>query len=312
MDRDGANLTYLAHSRTATANDGAMAQWSADGRRVYFKDRDDEQRLIAWVDMDSGEKQAIPGDLRMMSPTRNMNAYHTVCTDYADHEVVRQREKHGLFVQDLDTGQGRRLASVADCWEIHPRRAEIADWHLYIKHTKWTRDGERIMFVFTNEIRYSDKYVELPRVKDVYVINADGSGLKRVGEFGNHPLWHPNGEAILTNSPFEGRPANSLVLMDVDSGEYRLAAKSIGGFGHPSYSPDGLLIAVDHVLPREGTGSINLVHVEEDWTEHLLNVRVLDHSHVGTHLHPVWSHDGQQLLYASDASGLAQLCVVNI
>jgi Tol biopolymer transport system component len=312
MDRDGDNITYLAHSRAVSANDGAMAQWSFDGRRVYFKDRDGDQRLIAWVDIETGEKGALPGDLRMMSPSRNMNAYHTVCRDYPDHEIIRRREEHGLFVQDLDRGETRRLASVADCWRIHPRRDEIDHWHLYIKHSKWSRDGQRIMFVFTNEIRYAPKYAELPRVKDVYVVNAAGTGLKRVGEFGNHPLWHPNGREILTNSPFEGRPGNSLVLTNVDTGEQRLASASIGGSGHPSFSPDETRIAVDHVLNREGYGSINLVHVETDTVEHLVEVNVIDHSHIGTHLHPVWSRDGTQILYASDASGIAQLCVVDV
>ena len=69
---------------------------------------------------------------------------------------------------------------------------------------------------------------------------------------------------------------------------------------------------VDYVLSREGYGSLNLVDVETDRVEHLVQVRVVDHSHVGTHLHPVWSQDGKQILYASDASGTAQLCVVNV
>jgi Tol biopolymer transport system component len=30
------------------------------------------------------------------------------------------------------------------------------------------------------------------------------------------------------------------------------------------------------------------------------------------HLHPVWSRDSQQVLYTSDASGIAQLCVIDI
>ena len=168
------------------------------------------------------------------------------------------------------------------------------------------------MFVFTNEIRYSNKYCELPRVKDIYVVNADGTGLKRVGEFGNHPLWHPNGEEILTNSPFEDRPGNSLVLIDVETGSLRLATDKIGGFGHPSFSPDGSRIVVDYVLSGEGYGSLNLVEVESGHVEHLVQMRVHDHSHVGTHLHPVWRQDGKQIMYASDASGRAQLCVIDI
>ena len=312
MDRDGGNITYLSQSQAVSANDGAMAQWSFDGGRVYFRDQDREQRLVGWVEVANGERGSLPGDLRMLSPTANLNAYHTQCRDYPDHEIIRQRESHGLFVQDLETGKIRMLASVEDCRQQHPRRDEIANWHLYIKHSKWSCDGQHIMFVFTNEIHYASKYAELPRVKDVYVVNIDGGNLKRVGEFGNHPIWHPNGREVLTNSPFPDRPGNSLVLTDVETGARRLAATSISGAGHPSFSPDGSRIAVDHVLAREGYGSINLVYVAEDTVEHLVDVRVLDHSHVGTHLHPVWSRDGRQILFASDATGVAQLCVIDV
>ena len=312
MDDDGGNLRRLASSRAMSSNDGAMAQWSADGRRIWFKDREGDKLLIAWADPEMGETGSYPGDLRMMCPTDNRQVYHSNCGNYPDHEVVRLREAFGVFVQDLETGGSERIVTVEDCRQIHPRKDEIADWHLYVKHTKWSSDGSRLMFVFTNEIRYSDKYVELPRVKDVYVVNADGTGLKRIGEFGNHPLWHPNGQEILTNSPFEGRPGNSLVLHDAETGEVRLASGRIAGSGHPSFSPDGRTIVVDHVLGREGYGSLNLVDVKADTVEHLVQVGIKDHSHVGTHLHPVWSQDGKQVLYASDASGTAQLCVISV
>ena len=316
MGADGADLTYVATTHAVSANDGAMAQWSADGRRVYFKDREEHARnslrLIGWVDVDSGERGFYPGDLRMVCPTGNRQAWHSAVGDIPDHEVVSRREEFGVFVQDLDSGTSQRLASIADCLELHPRRDEIAGWHLFVKHTKWTMDGSRLLFVFTNEIRFADKFAELPRVKDIYVVDADGGRLQRVGEFGNHPLWHPNGREVLSNSPYEDRPGNSFVLTDVDSGQRRLATPALGGFGHPSFSPDGTRLVADHVLAREGYGSLNLVDIATGAVEHLVQTRVIDHSHVGTHLHPVWSRDGRHILYASDASGTAQLCVLDV
>lgn len=312
MGADGADPRKVGSSRSLSANDGARAHWMADGSRICYRDQENGQTLIAWVNPDTDETARYPGDLRMMSPSGPTNAYHTNCGHFADHEVISLRDEHGVFVQDLDTGESKCIVTVEDCRQIHPRKEEIVDWHIYVKHSKWSPDGSRLMFVFTNEIRFSDKYCELPHVKDVYVVNADGSGLKRVGEFGNHPLWHPNGQEILTNSPFEGRPGNSLVLTDVETGQQRLATDRIGGFGHPSFSPDGRHLVVDHVLAKEGAGSLNLVDVEAGSVEHLVQLRVTDHSHVGTHLHPVWRQDGSQILYASDATGTAQLCVIDV
>lgn len=312
MGEDGSAARQVGTSRSLSANDGARAHWMADGSRICYRDMEEGETLIRWVNPDTGEAAAHLGDLRMMSPTGPFNAYHTNTSHYADHEVVSSRHEYGVFVQNLDTGESTRLATVEDCRQIHPRKDEIEGWHLYIKHSKWSPNGSRMMFVFTNEIRFADKFVELPRVKDVYVVNVDGSGLKRVGEFGNHPLWHPNGQEILTNSPFEGRPGYSLVLTDVETGAQRLATDKIGGFGHPSFSPDGRQIVVDHVLAKEGYGSLNLVDVGEGTVEHLVQLRVVDHSHVGTHLHPVWRQDGSQILFASDATGTAQLCAIDI
>ena len=183
---------------------------------------------------------------------------------------------------------------------------------MFVKHTKWSPDGSRIGFVFTNEIHFAKKYGELPRVKDIYVINADGSGLKRVGEFGHHPLWHPNGKEILANSPFKAGVKNSLVLTNVDAGEERLAATCIGGFGHPSFSPDGKWIAVDIVDRETRAARIDLVDVDADTVETLVETTVTDHTHAGTHIHPCWRQDGSQLIYASDASGVAQLMAVDL
>jgi len=312
MERDGSDITYLAHSRAMTPNGGAMAQWSADGRRVYFNDREDGRALIGWADVTTGEVGAIPGDLRMISPTGHTNVYHTDCSNYPDEALLRDRDKQGVFVMDLQTGDSRMVVSVEQCLETHPRRDEIKHWHLYIKHTKWSADGRRLMFVFTNEIRYAGKYAEEPRVKDICVVNPDGCGLRNLGSFGHHPLWHPNGEEILANCPWEGRPGLSLVLIHADTLERRLATTAIAGSGHPSFSPDGNRIVVDHVLGNEGYGSLNLVDVRDNCVEHALQLRVRDHSHVGTHLHPAWSWDGRQVLFASDASGLAQLCVIDV
>jgi len=86
----------------------------------------------------------------------------------------------------------------------------------------------------------------------------------------------------------------------------------MAGSGHPSFSPDGRYIAVDHVLPGEGYGSLNLVDAAANTVQHALQLRVRDHSHVGTHLHPAWSWDSRQLLVASDASGVSQLCVIDV
>jgi Tol biopolymer transport system component len=310
VDADGDNLTHLAHTRVMDPHTGAATQWSTDGRRVYYNDQEGDTRLAAWVDVDSGERGSYPGGVRTICPTGNRQVYHSLW--YPDHALVREKEDRGIFIQDLGTGDSERIVSFADCWRIHPRKDETEDWHLYVSQTKFSPDGSRLMWVFSNAFVYSNKYAELPRVHDLFAANTDGTELRYLGAFGHHPTWHPNGRQLLTNSPYEGRPGNSLVLVDVDTGERRLVTEQISGYGHPSLSPDGKRIVMDFSIGGEGYGSIDLVDVDADTAELLVHVPTTNPTHLGTHMHPVWSRDGKQVMYNNDASGVSELCVVTV
>jgi len=59
---------------------------------------------------------------------------------------IALRKEHEVYVQDLDTGTSTRVVTVANRWRIHSRRDEIANWHLFVKHTKWSRDGKQVLY----------------------------------------------------------------------------------------------------------------------------------------------------------------------
>lgn len=312
MDADGNNLTSLATTNRVAPNDGARPQWSSDGRRVYFNDTDSQGNPgIGFYDFSVGQLGCASGQLRMMAPTGNVLAFHSVARDYSDDDIIRRREELGAYIKDMDTDDCRLVASLSECIDLHPRRDDIRDWHIYIKHTKWAPDGSRLLFVCTNESLYSRQYGEFPAVKDLYTVRPDGTGLRYVGPFGNHPIWHPDSHHILTNSLWHpGDKRTSLVLIDADTGERTLLTTRLSGSGHPSFSPDGRYVAIDRVW--SDIGEMFLLDTHRDTVDLLACPRVTDHSHAGTHLHPVWSRDGRNLLYASDASGVSQICVISI
>ncbi len=310
MDRDGANITRLAHSHCVTPAAGALAQWSADGQRVYYRDGTNAAPLVGWVDLSTGDRGVFQGRLGRLSPTSHYGVYHTRCADYPDHVMRDAMDEHGIYVLDLETARVERIVSVSDCLPLHPRYREITAWHLHVNCAKWSPDGRLILLVLTNAGHYEAKYAERPHINDLYVVRADGTDLKRVGDFAGEPSWHPNGREILTCSPFGGRLGPSLVLHNVNTGRMRLASDLIGGHGHPSYSPDGRWLAVDHVLPGEGYGSINLVDFRHKRVVHATEVRARDHAWRGASLRPSWSYDSRVVLFTSDASGTTQLYLV--
>lgn len=94
----------------------------------------------------------------------------------------------------------------------------------------WSPDGRRIAFLSRGE-----------GSKEVYVVNADGSGqrlLTRDARYRATPVWSPNGRQIA----FEGGPGatTSVYVVNADgSGQRRLARRG----GAPAWSPDGRTIA---------------------------------------------------------------------
>jgi Tol biopolymer transport system component len=93
----------------------------------------------------------------------------------------------------------------------------------------WSPGGGRIAFLSRRD-----------GGKEVYVVNADGSGQRRLtgdARFPAGPAWSPNGRQIL----FEGGPSLSGVyVVNADgSGQRRLARSG----GAPAWSPDGRTIA---------------------------------------------------------------------
>lgn len=306
VDADGANLTRVGESRAMIPNTGAMAQWSPDGRRVYFRDVNGSDQLVRWVDVETGESGSYPGSLRMVRPGGREYAYHTERIYLSESDLgPARRAEYGIFVRDLYDGISRMLASIADCLEIHPHKDRIAGLPLFVKHTKWSPAGDRMMFAFSSGKRPDGP----PHVHEIYVVGADGTGLRRVGPMGNHPSWHPDGRRILINDRIDGRL--HLTLLDVETGERDFATDRVPGMGHPSYSPDGQWILLDEVPARQGAAALKVVNPGTGSVRELIATRVTDHSHDGTHLHPVWSQNGSQILYASDASGSSQLCVVS-
>jgi Tol biopolymer transport system component len=164
-------------------------------------------------------------------------------------------------------------------------------------------------------VRYGE-----PRVKDIYVVNADGSDLRFVSHFtwGNHPSWHPNGRQILFNGrlgPDGGTERSDpmrFVLAEVETGALSVATELIGGGGHPPYSPDGTKIAAEYVSRETGEARVVCEDLERQRVEELARFRVTDHSHQGTHIHPTWSRDGRQVLFNVDESGHSEIWVASV
>ena len=137
-------------------------------------------------------------------------------------------------------------------------------------------------------------------VKELYVVNADGTGLHFCLQFGKHPIWHPKEDQILCTM------SDGIWLLDADGKGRRKIARGLNR-GHPSYSPDGSMIATDSF---RGRGHLYLIDPQSGKWRKLCNGPIInDYIPVtgSCHLHPVWSRDGKSILFDCNRGGTAQL-----
>jgi Tol biopolymer transport system component len=145
----------------------------------------------------------------------------------------------------------------------------------------WSPDGRRIAFM-----RLS------PAGWDVYVMNTDGSGQRRLARNAwlAAPAWSPDGRKIAFERPrrdrnAEGYAINSeiFVVTADGSGERRLT-RNTGRDSNPVWSPDGRRIAFERnwqvsVMNADGSGQRRLTR------------------NGGRNFAPAWSPDGQRIAF---------------
>jgi Tol biopolymer transport system component len=140
---------------------------------------------------------------------------------------------------------------------------------------------------------------------DIYVINADGSGLRRLTD-GMEPAWSPDGKKVAFA---RWRDPRGLYVIDEDGSNETLVFGWVAAKG-PAWSPDGSRIAFTRwyggldsdtemsfwgfhwIQPADHWWKLGVVRLEDGYFHDL---RCYPHS-----LSPTWSADGSVIAYDSD------------
>lgn len=148
---------------------------------------------------------------------------------------------------------------------------------------QWSPDGRRIAFCTTGEGSHISG--------DIWVVNADGSGLTNLTHASQQlnidPSWSPDGKHIVFSALFANRPA--LYLMNSDGSQKRPLLISIEAEA-PAWSPDGRKIAFVSEDTDPTLSGIYLVNADGSGLERLTRAS-------GQYGPLVWSPDSKKLLY---------------
>lgn len=188
-----------------------------------------------------------------------------------------------------------------------------ADEITFYQHVAWSPDGERLA---TSAMKVSralwekEQYGALGKSQfDIYVMQADGSGLARLTDNPENDLWAtwwPGGRCLFFSTERNGSPAFYWIKAD-GSDPQRLPYDWPGiRVGEPSVSADGKKIAF---MMRAGKEShIYVLGVKGD-APAPVQLTSVGPNNWG----PVWSPDGTKIVFYSDrlGQGRDQVFVIN-
>jgi TolB protein len=162
------------------------------------------------------------------------------------------------------------------------RRVRVLDRHPTVRgrfldgHVRWSPDGKRLIFHRLRNGTYS-----------VYVINADGRDLRRLGP-GFEPSWSPDRRSIAFALRTSRQTGYDLWTMRPDGTGRSLLRRSGAHDNHPEWSPDGRRIAFES--NRNGNTDIYVLDVRNGRERRITRNRGIDVS-------AVWSPDGNWLAF---------------
>jgi Tol biopolymer transport system component len=247
--RDGNNGVYVVKAdgsgQRNLARNGRAPAWSPDGRKIAFI----SGSQIYLMNADGSEHSALTkpqartSSLAWSPDGRKLAFLSQVgCGDFC----------FGLYVVNSD-GSGLRNLTPKLVAGRGPGHGPASD-------PAWSPDGRKLSFV-----RLDTGRARSP----VYVVNADGSGLrnltpKPVGTYAA-PAWSPDGQKLAFVSDRDGNP--EIYVMNANGSGQRNLTRNPAFDGDPAWSPDGRWIAFRstrdgnpeiYVMNADGSGQRNL------------------------------------------------------
>ncbi len=198
---DGDRWIELGHSRAWCWQQGCMLQWRPGSEsEVLWNDREGDRFVTRILDVETGEKRTVPMAVNHVSP----DGRWAVTTDFSRVQDARAGygypgladpfrddpapEGSGVWLVDLESGESKRVVSLAQVTAIPYSGAKPGDKHRFY-HCMWNTDGSRFLF-----------YNRWPGGTRVFTAAPDGSDLRLLsGSGASHYTWRDPEHVVIWN-----------------------------------------------------------------------------------------------------------------
>lgn len=312
---------------------GANINWGKDDHTLVFNDVDTQTWTPMLVRLDPlrGGCEKIPGGVYHVSPDgryaasaslhkmrRTQNGYGVLLPD--EHVPINAgvKDDDGLYLTDLETGQRKLVLSLAeaakviDHWEDRP----IDDWNVYGFHSKFSPDGQRLIFTIRRGL--ADAMAPWHNIGggktlrfDVLTCKLDGSDVHnavpapRWLHRGHHINWFPDSESLSMNL---GGFGDSLRFVRVRYDGHGLGPilEHVRGTGHPTVHPSGHILTdtYHHETPyahEDGTTPLRWVDMktaaEREVVRFSSSVQPMNDGALRVDPHPAWDPGNRWVVF---------------
>jgi Tol biopolymer transport system component len=275
---------------------------SPDGKSVAFFSNGSNLRGQVFIDLwlgngETGKRTAQLIRSNVDANYEELRLLYSQCSFSPDGQILaftaQQRGKDVLYLLDVRTRK--------------PYKRFDLDLES-VTGPSWSPDGKRLVFSGS-----------AGGITDLYVVNADGSEIRRLtnDKFGDlQPQWSPDGRTIAFATDRDGANLDRLSfqpwrigLLDVETGSISVIPGQSGLNLNPQWAPDGRSIA--YISDR--TGAANLFLYDLDARQHYQLSNVTSAVSALTELSPAitWARDADRLAFTYYENGQYTVWSVN-